>query len=65
VVLSNIRIHQNPFNEGYTISVLGGWDAAHQITDVVIQDFLIDGKRVTNADDLCLYQKQTANLSIS
>ncbi len=65
VVLRNIRIHQNPFNEGYTISVIGGWDAAHQITDVVIQDFLIDGKRVTNADDLCLYQKQTANLSIS
>lgn len=63
VVLSNIRIHQNPFNEGYTISVIGGWDAAHQITDVVMEDFQIDGKRVTNADDLCLYQKQSAGIS--
>lgn len=52
VTLRDIAWTRTPFNLGYTISLIGGWDADHTIEDVKIENFRIDGKPVRHLDEL-------------
>jgi hypothetical protein len=54
LTLRNIRAVQIPPNVGYTLSVIAGYDADHPVTGVLIEDFELGGRRVTNADQLDL-----------
>lgn len=62
VRLRRIRVTENQYNQGYTISVIGGWDPEHIIRNVTFEDFRIDHRHILTADDLCLYTKQAEGI---
>ncbi|MCO6480072.1 MAG: hypothetical protein J5I94_25765, partial [Phaeodactylibacter sp.] len=62
VVLKDIRVRNSIYNPGYSISLIGGYDAEYQVENVIIEDFYINGKKITHADELDLYVKQARNV---
>ena len=54
VTLRNIRVAKSPYNDGYTVSILSGYDAAHPVTGVVFENFELGGVVVGDADQLDL-----------
>ena len=65
VVLRNIRWTRTKFNRGYTVSLIGGWDAAHTIEDVAIENFVIDGVPVRHLDELEICARHCHNLRVN
>ncbi len=55
VTLRNIDVIESIYNPGYTISVIGGWDADHVIEGVHFESFRLGGRRVLKPEDLPLY----------
>lgn len=51
----NIHWTRTPYNAGYTSSIIGGWDAAHRVEMVTLENVFLDGQRVTSPDDLEIY----------
>ena len=64
VRLENIRVRQSIYNPGYSVSVIGGFDAAHTIEGVVIKNLYLDEHKVTSADEMDLYLKQASGVEI-
>ena len=54
----NISIINTQFNAGYSKSLIGGRDREHKIENVTIENLTIDGKKITDHDELDLYVKQ-------
>ena len=63
IVFRDISVTASRFNEGYSISLIGGYDEDHKIMDVKFENFRINGVKVTNADQLDLYMKQAENVT--
>jgi hypothetical protein len=63
VRLDNIHWHRTPANAGYTVSLVGGADAAHRVEGVSIGRFFIDGRRVTDPDELGIHTRHCGDLS--
>ena len=55
--LRNITWHKQDYNEGYTVSIIGGWDDKHRIEDVMIENFHISGEPLTDTDRLDIYSR--------
>ncbi|MGE5557095.1 MAG: glycosyl hydrolase family 28 protein [Bacillota bacterium] len=55
--LKNIHWRRTVFNEGYTLSLISGFNADHTVENVIIEDLYIDGQKTTNPDDIALYTK--------
>lgn len=64
VTLKNIQVTASLYNPGYSISLIGGYDDDHKVKNVTIEDFYINGKKMTNFDQLDLFLKQTENVII-
>lgn len=64
IVLKDIYVKNSIYNPGYSISLIGGYDDTHKIKNVGIENFYIDGKKITNPDRLDLYIKQAENVVI-
>lgn len=64
ITLRNIEIYRSIYNQGYTSSLIGGWDEEHQVKNIFIQNLSFDGQPVTNQDELDLFTKQTENIQI-
>jgi len=64
VTLRNIYWSQTPFNQGSTISLIGGWDEKHTIEDVLIENFCIDGKPIQHLDQLEICTRHCHNLRL-
>ncbi len=62
ITFRNIRVYRQPYNMGYTTSIIGGINAQHAIDNVVIEDFYYNEDKVTNADTLDLYVKHAHNI---
>jgi len=62
VTLRNIDVKVNAYNLGVSVSHIGGYDAKHTIQNVVFDNFVLDGKKVENADQLDLYIKEASNI---
>ena len=62
VILKQIRIIQSAYNPGYTVSVICGLDAGHPVSGVRFEDFQIDGRVVTNADELDLVTRNAQEI---
>lgn len=52
VTVRNITWHSSTYNAGYTISLIGGWDAEHTIEDVTLENIVINGIPVRHLDEL-------------
>jgi hypothetical protein len=64
VVIRDIFVKNSIYNPGYSVSLIGGYDDKHKIENVTIENFYIDGKKITNPDQLDLYIKQAENVEI-
>ena len=64
VILRNIQWTRTPYNFGYTVSLIGGWDAAHRIEDVLIDNFRMDGRPVEHLDELEICTRHCRNLRL-
>lgn len=63
VTFKNIDVTVSEYNPGYSISLIGGYDAKHTVENVVFDNFRLNGTKVTNADQLDLFLKQTKNVT--
>lgn len=52
VTLRDIHWYRGSENEGYTISLMGGWDAEHRIEGVLLENVCINGVPVEHLDEL-------------
>lgn len=52
VVLRDILWHRADCNVGYTVSLVGGWDADHRVEDVALENIRINGTPVGHLDEL-------------
>jgi hypothetical protein len=57
VAFRDIDIHMTPYNAGYTKSVIGGWGPSNRVEDVVFERLRIDGRTVTDLEELELYTR--------
>lgn len=64
VLLKDIDVTVSEYNTGYSISLIGGYDDNHKVKNVTIDNFKLNGQKVTNADQLDLYIKQAENIII-
>lgn len=65
VILRNIHWTRTTFNPGYTISLIGGWDADHTIEDIQIENFRIDGEPVRHLDELEICTRHCKGLRLA
>jgi hypothetical protein len=65
ISLKNVEWMRATVNEGYTISVIGGWDAQHTIECVSFENFTINGVKANNADDLDIFTKHAHGITFS
>lgn len=62
VTFRNIDVAISQYNPGYSPSLIGGYDAAHTVENVTFENFRLNGKAVTSADELDLYLKQAKKI---
>lgn len=55
ITLRNIDVIESIYNPGYTISIIGGWDANHTIEGVRFENFRLGGRHITTPEGLPLY----------
>jgi Glycosyl hydrolases family 28 len=65
VIFRNIEVFTQPYNEGYSCSIIGGYDAEHVVEGIHFENFRFDGKPIANGDDLYLFTKQSANITFA
>jgi polygalacturonase len=63
ITFKNVTIDQTIFNPGYSMSLIGGYDAQHTVKNVTFENVVLGGKKVLNADQLDLYVKQATEIS--
>jgi len=62
ITFRNIDVTVSMYNPGYSISLIGGYDDNHKIKDVTFENFRLNGKKITNADELDLFIKQAEDI---
>jgi len=65
ITLRKIRWTRSTFNSGYTVSMIGGWDAAHAVEEVVLDDIFMDGAPVRHLDDLEITTRYCSQLRLT
>ncbi len=63
VTLRNIQVAESPYNPGYTVSLIGGFDAAHDVQGVRFEKFFLGGRKVLSADDLSLFTRHAGGIT--
>ncbi|WFB34621.1 glycosyl hydrolase family 28 protein [Kiritimatiellota bacterium B12222] len=62
VTLRNIKWSLTPSNAGYTVSMIGGWSPEADIQNINIENFYIDGRRITSIDELEITTRYASGL---
>jgi hypothetical protein len=65
VVFRDIEVTQSIYNSGYSMSLIGGYDSTHTAENILFENFRLNGKKITNADQLELYVKQAKDIKFS
>jgi len=63
ITFRNINISQTIYNAGYSMSLIGGYDAQHTVKNVKFENVVLGETKVLNADQLDLYLKQATDIS--
>ena len=63
--LRNIAVVESPFNPGYTVSLIGGYDSRHTVEGVHFENFVLGGRKMTSADDLLLFTRHCADITFA
>ena len=64
VTLRDIHWQRTTYNAGYTLSVIGGYDARHRVENVAIENFYLDGQRVTSLDELEIHSRYAEEIEL-
>ena len=64
VTLRNINWWKPAHNQGYTISIMGGWDAEHLIENVTLDNICINEVPVQHIDELEITTRHTENVRL-
>ena len=64
ITLRNVNWHQMECNVGYTVSMIGGWDAEHMIEDVKFENCCINGKPIKHIDELEICTRHAKNIRV-
>jgi len=62
VRLRDVRVRASVYNPGYSVSLIGGTDAAHGVEDVTFENVTIGGRKATDADALDLYSRHARGI---
>jgi polygalacturonase len=60
--LKNIRVVHSYFNPGCSVSLISGYNAKKPVRDVLFEDFYLNDKKVSSADELELHTRNTENI---
>ncbi len=63
IQIRNVDALQSIHNPGYTVSIISGYDADHPVTGVAVENFVLGGKLVQNADDLDLVTRHAHGIT--
>ena len=63
ITLRNIRALKSVHNDGYTVSIISGFDAEHPVTGVSFENFELGGRCVANADELDLVTRHAHDIT--
>lgn len=58
VIFRNIDVAISEYNPGYSCSLIGGYDSEHTVSNVLFEDFRLNGVKVLNPDQMDLFSKQ-------
>lgn len=61
--LRNIEVTESIFNPGYTVSLIGGWDARHTIEGVRFENFRLGRRHITTPEELSLFTCHCKNVT--
>lgn len=64
VVLRDIFITRSPVNEGYTINLIGGYDARHTVEGVTLENIVVDGQRLDSLEPLQIFVREASDIVI-
>jgi polygalacturonase len=62
VLFKNIDITVTQYNPGYSISIIGGYNSDHKVENVVFDNFMMNGEKVVNANQLDLFTKEVSGI---
>ncbi|AZN40317.1 glycosyl hydrolase family 28 protein [Paenibacillus albus] len=62
ITLKDIEVLVSMYNPGYSISVIGGYDQDHLVENVTFDNFRLGQQKVTSANELDLFTKETRNI---
>jgi hypothetical protein len=65
VLFKNIHVRQSVFNPGYSVSLVGGYDADHTVEGVTFDGIYFDAARVTALDQLGLFIRHARQLTLA
>jgi polygalacturonase len=64
ITVRNIQVDHHPANTGYTICLIGGWDAEHTVSGVKIENICVNGKRLTHLNQLNLFTRHAEDIEL-
>lgn len=62
ILLQDIWVTQSPYNLGYSVSIIGGFSQEHPVENVRFENFYLNDRKVTNADQLELFLRNARNI---
>jgi polygalacturonase len=66
IVFRNIRVNHPEINRGYSVSIIGGWDACHPVENVLFENLCLNGKKVIALDgELELFQRHARGVTLT
>ena len=65
ITLSDIDVTLQAYNAGYSCSIIGGFDAEHTVEGVRFENFRMDGRPISSADDLDLFSRRCSGITFS
>ncbi|MFW6303020.1 MAG: glycosyl hydrolase family 28 protein [Candidatus Sumerlaeota bacterium] len=62
IILRNIDVTLTPFNQGYTVSHIGGLSPEHTVENVTIENLTQNGEKIMDGDAIELYTRHARNI---
>lgn len=63
VAVRHARIQNSAANPGYSISLIGGYDEAHRVENIMFEDFQIDGRTALDGDAFDLHTRHAGQIA--
>ena len=65
ITLRNIRVNQPPCNDGYSVSLIGGWDEKHMARNIRFENVVVGEKKLLCASDFDLHTKHAEGITFA